>query len=47
MDKLLSLNKPELFDFDKQFLFQEILTNLFQPLFEVTKDPSSHPALHR
>jgi hypothetical protein len=37
----------ELFDFDNPFLFQEILTNLFQPLFEVTKDPSSHPALHR
>jgi len=27
--------------------FQQILTNLFQPLFEVTKDPSSHPSLHR
>jgi hypothetical protein len=27
--------------------FQEILDNLFKPLFEVTKDPSSHPALHR
>ena len=27
--------------------FQQILTNLFQPLFEVTKDPASHPSLHR
>ena len=27
--------------------FQQILTNLFQPLFEVTKDPNSHPSLHR
>lgn len=27
--------------------FQEILENLFKPLFEVTVDPSSHPALHR
>jgi len=27
--------------------FQEIIHNLFQPLFEVTKDPKSHPSLHR
>jgi len=27
--------------------FQQIITNLFQPLFEVTKDPNSHPSLHR
>ncbi|CAB4061385.1 AMPD [Lepeophtheirus salmonis] len=27
--------------------FEEILDNLFRPLFEVTKDPSSHPELHR
>ncbi len=27
--------------------FEEILDNLFRPLFEATKDPSSHPALHR
>jgi AMP deaminase len=26
--------------------FEEILDNLFRPLFEATKDPSSHPALH-
>ena len=26
--------------------FQQIIVNLFQPLFEVTKDPSSHPKLH-
>ena len=27
--------------------FQDMLRNLFQPLFEVTNDPSSHPNLHR
>jgi len=27
--------------------FQQIIVNLFEPLFEVTKDPNSHPALHR
>ncbi len=27
--------------------FEEILKNLFLPLFEATKDPASHPALHR
>jgi len=27
--------------------FQDIIRNLFQPLFEVTNDPSSHPNLHR
>ena len=27
--------------------FQQILENLFKPLFEVTIDPSSHPALHK
>jgi AMP deaminase len=26
--------------------FEEILVNIFRPLFEVTKDPSSHPKLH-
>lgn len=26
--------------------FQEVVTNVFKPLFEVTKDPSSHPKLH-
>uniref|UniRef100_A0A0B7AAT1 AMP deaminase n=1 Tax=Arion vulgaris TaxID=1028688 RepID=A0A0B7AAT1_9EUPU len=26
--------------------FQDFLTNIFQPLFEVTNDPSSHPELH-
>lgn len=26
--------------------FDELLRNLFQPLFEVTQDPSSHPKLH-
>ncbi|PIA16177.1 AMP deaminase [Coemansia reversa NRRL 1564] len=26
--------------------FEQVLVNLFQPLFEVTKDPSSHPKLH-
>ena len=27
--------------------FAEILNNLFMPLFEVTRDPSSHPDLHK
>lgn len=26
--------------------FADIITNIFQPLFEVTRDPSSHPELH-
>jgi AMP deaminase len=26
--------------------FEDIITNIFQPLFEVTQDPSSHPNLH-
>ncbi|PFH58937.1 hypothetical protein XA68_13026 [Ophiocordyceps unilateralis] len=26
--------------------FEQIVINLFRPLFEVTKDPSSHPKLH-
>ncbi|KAK2741053.1 AMP deaminase [Myotisia sp. PD_48] len=26
--------------------FQDIVRNVFQPLFEVTQDPSSHPKLH-
>ncbi|KAL1657005.1 AMP deaminase [Didymella pomorum] len=26
--------------------FEEVVRNVFQPLFEVTKDPSSHPKLH-
>lgn len=26
--------------------FEELLRNVFQPLFEVTQDPSSHPKLH-
>lgn len=26
--------------------FEEVIRNVFQPLFEVTKDPSSHPKLH-
>ena len=27
--------------------FNQLLENLFIPLFEVTIDPSSHPALHK
>ena len=27
--------------------FQEILDNIFMPLFEVTRDPRSHPELHQ
>nr|KAK5448588.1 AMP deaminase [Exophiala xenobiotica] len=26
--------------------FEDVLRNIFQPLFEVTQDPSSHPKLH-
>ncbi|KAL5334945.1 hypothetical protein BJX70DRAFT_391035 [Aspergillus crustosus] len=26
--------------------FEQVITNVFQPLFEVTKDPSTHPKLH-
>ena len=26
--------------------FQQVIINIFQPLFEVTRDPSSHPKLH-
>lgn len=42
---------PRLFDIFKSNNlmnnFQEFLTNIFLPLFEVTNDPSSHPNLHR
>jgi len=27
--------------------FEEIIENIFRPLFEVSIDPSSHPELHR
>lgn len=41
---------PRLFDVYKSTNlmenFEQIVVNLFQPLFEVTKDPSSHPKLH-
>jgi AMP deaminase len=41
---------PRLFDVYKSTglmeCFEEVIINLFQPLFEVTKDPSSHPKLH-
>ncbi|KAI1001701.1 AMP deaminase [Podosphaera aphanis] len=41
---------PRLFDVYRSSglmkTFEEIIVNLFQPLFEVTKDPSSHPKLH-
>ena len=26
--------------------FEDMLRNIFQPLFEVTHDPSTHPQLH-
>ena len=42
---------PRLFDIYKcnnlVTNFAEIIENLFKPLFEVTKNPNSHPALHR
>ncbi|KAH8794493.1 hypothetical protein F5882DRAFT_288836 [Hyaloscypha sp. PMI_1271] len=41
---------PRLFDVYKSTglmeNFEEVIVNLFQPLFEVTKDPTSHPKLH-
>lgn len=41
---------PRLFDVYKSSglmeNFEQVIINLFQPLFEVTKDPSSHPKLH-
>jgi AMP deaminase len=41
---------PRLFDVYKSSglmeNFEEVIVNLFQPLFEVTKDPASHPKLH-
>ena len=41
---------PRLFDVYKatglMHDFEEVVRNVFQPLFEVTKDPSSHPKLH-
>ncbi|CAH2354152.1 AMP deaminase [[Candida] railenensis] len=41
---------PRLYDLYKKNgnveSFQDILTNLFKPLFEVSIDPSSHPKLH-
>ncbi|GAB7364478.1 hypothetical protein MBLNU230_g5288t1 [Neophaeotheca triangularis] len=41
---------PRLFDVYKSSglmqNFQEVIVNLFKPLFEVTKDPTSHPKLH-
>lgn len=42
---------PRLFDIFKlnklMTNFQEFLTNIFLPLFEVTNDPQSHPELHK
>ncbi|KAK7578161.1 hypothetical protein V9T40_010366 [Parthenolecanium corni] len=42
---------PRLFDIYKSnkilINFQQFLNNVFQPLFEVTNDPSSHPELHK
>ncbi|PQE04314.1 AMP deaminase protein [Rutstroemia sp. NJR-2017a BBW] len=41
---------PRLFDVYKSSglmeNFEQVIVNLFQPLFEVTKDPASHPKLH-
>ncbi|KAI0345913.1 AMP deaminase [Trametopsis cervina] len=41
---------PRLYDIYKQNgslkTFEEIIINVFRPLFEVTKDPRSHPKLH-
>ncbi|ORX35953.1 hypothetical protein BD324DRAFT_512747 [Kockovaella imperatae] len=55
-NKLLSHNVrwliqvPRLYNVYKQAgqvdSFEDIVKNVFQPLFEVTKDPSTHPELH-
>lgn len=41
---------PRLYDIYKKTdavtTFKDIITNLFKPLFEVTKNPQSHPKLH-
>ncbi len=41
---------PRLFDVYKasglMSNFEQVIVNVFQPLFEVTKDPTSHPKLH-
>ncbi|WBW75400.1 adenosine deaminase Ada1 [Schizosaccharomyces osmophilus] len=41
---------PRLYDIYKKSgivrNFEEVVRNIFEPLFEVTKDPSSHPKLH-
>ncbi|TVY23876.1 AMP deaminase [Lachnellula hyalina] len=41
---------PRLFDVYKSTglmeNFEQVIVNLFQPLFEVTKDPTTHPKLH-
>ncbi|KAM0245344.1 hypothetical protein ACHAQJ_010585 [Trichoderma viride] len=41
---------PRLYDIYKASglmdTFEQVIKNVFQPLFEVTKDPSSHPKLH-
>ncbi|OAV98682.1 hypothetical protein PTTG_07701 [Puccinia triticina 1-1 BBBD Race 1] len=41
---------PRLYDVYKRSglieSFEDLVTNVFQPLFEVTKDPQSHPELH-
>ncbi|KAF2739134.1 AMP deaminase [Polyplosphaeria fusca] len=41
---------PRLYDIykDSKLMsnFEQVIVNLFQPLFEVTRDPSSHPELH-
>ncbi len=41
---------PRLYDVFKSTglmeTFEQVVRNVFQPLFEVTKDPSSHPKLH-
>ncbi|XP_055840719.1 AMP deaminase 2 isoform X2 [Episyrphus balteatus] len=45
------IQMPRLFDIFKTNklvnAFQEILDNIFLPLFEATNDPNSHPELHR
>ena len=46
----LSLQLPRLYNVYKEMgivaSFQTLLDNVFEPLFEVSLDPSSHPHLH-
>lgn len=47
LNVLLLFHCSDVYHTNKQLRnFQEMLENIFRPLFEVTVDPSSHPELH-